>query len=431
MKILIAAKSEAGHVNPVASAASILISEGNQVAALTGEQFRRQFEDIGALFHPLPADASPDVANVIAHDPTLRNLPEDAPQLTRFQIAVERALVDPIPLQHVMLQAVLRHFAADVILTESGFLGILPLLLGARERRPRVVICGTYFLTWERDDGAPYLGGWRPASTQAQRAQYAGLARDHDRLFEQPLIARADELMKNLGARSLRRGVFESAIELADAYLQPSVPSFEFPRASLPASVRFIGGLPITPNLHPLPAWAADLDGRKKVVHVTQGTVANKDFGMLLAPTLAALGDDPDVLVVAITGGRPLDTIPGTMPPNARVASFLPYEWLLPKVDVFVTNGGNGSVNQALTFGVPLVTAGLSEDKADVNARVAWSGVGIDLATGHPTPDALRNAIRTVLANPGYRMEAARKAREFAAIDTRAEIIRAVTSRST
>jgi UDP:flavonoid glycosyltransferase YjiC (YdhE family) len=180
-----------------------------------------------------------------------------------------------------------------------------------------------------------------------------------------------------------------------------------------------------------LPAWAADLDGRKKVVHVTQGTVANKDFGMLLAPTLAALGDDPGVLVVAITGGRPLDTIPGTMPPNARVASFLPYEWLLPKVDVFVTNGGNGSVNQALTFGVPLVTAGLSEDKADVNARVAWSGVGIDLATGHPTPDALRNAIRTVLANPGYRMEAARKAREFAAIDTRAEIIRAVTSRST
>jgi UDP:flavonoid glycosyltransferase YjiC (YdhE family) len=237
--------------------------------------------------------------------------------------------------------------------------------------------------------------------------------------------------MKNLGARPLRRGVFESAIELADAYLQPSVPSFEFPRASLPASVRFIGGLPITPNLHPLPAWAADLDGRKKVVHVTQGTVANKDFGMLLAPTLAALGDDPGVLVVAITGGRPLDTIPGTMPPNARVASFLPYEWLLPKVDVFVTNGGNGSVNQALTFGVPLVTAGLSEDKADVNARVAWSGVGIDLATGHPTPDALRNAIRTVLANPGYRMEAARKAREFAAIDTRAEIIRAVTSRST
>jgi UDP:flavonoid glycosyltransferase YjiC (YdhE family) len=47
---------------------------------------------------------------------------------------------------------------------------------------------------------------------------------------------------------------------------------------------------------------------------------------------------------------------------------------MLPKIDALVTNGGYGSVNQALSFGVPLVTAGTGEDKADVNARVAWSG---------------------------------------------------------
>ncbi len=57
----------------------------------------------------------------------------------------------------------------------------------------------------------------------------------------------------------------------------------------------------------------------------------------------------------------------------------------------------------AALFGIPLVTAGLTEDKADVNARVAWSGVGIDLATNEPTPQALREAVRTVLENPTYR----------------------------
>jgi UDP:flavonoid glycosyltransferase YjiC (YdhE family) len=95
----------------------------------------------------------------------------------------------------------------------------------------------------------------------------------------------------------------------------------------------------------------------------------------------AALADEPDVLVVVTTGGRSLDAIPGSVPSNVRLATYLPFEWLLPKVDVLVTYGGYGSVNQALSFGVPLVTAGLTEYKADVNVRVAWSGVGINLAT--------------------------------------------------
>jgi UDP:flavonoid glycosyltransferase YjiC (YdhE family) len=91
---------------------------------------------------------------------------------------------------------------------------------------------------------------------------------------------------------------------------------------------------------------------------------------------------------------------------------------------VFVTNGGYGSVNQAMSFGIPLVTAGLTEDKADVNARVAWSGVGINLATNEPTPQALREAIRTVLESPTYRWHASSIADEFGGIDTRSEILR-------
>jgi UDP:flavonoid glycosyltransferase YjiC (YdhE family) len=99
---------------------------------------------------------------------------------------------------------------------------------------------------------------------------------------------------------------------------------------------------------------------------------------------------------------------------------------MLSKVDVFVTNGGYGSVNQAMSYGIPLVTAGLTEDKADVNARVAWSGVGIDLATNEPTPQALRDAVRAVLDRPTYRKRASSMAAEFNGIDTRAEILRII-----
>ena len=219
--------------------------------------------------------------------------------------------------------------------------------------------------------------------------------------------------------------MFDSVVGLADAYLQLTVPSFEFPRA-FPASVHFVGRPPIIPDQAPLPSWAHDLDGSRKVVLVTQGTLANHNFGLLIAPTLAALANEPDLLVVATAGGRPVDAIPGPIPANARLAQYLPFEWILPKADVFVTNGGYGSVNQAMSFGIPLVTAGLTEDKADVNARVAWSGIGIDLATNEPTPQALREAVRTVLDRPAYRRRASSMAVEFSGIDTRAEILRII-----
>jgi len=216
--------------------------------------------------------------------------------------------------------------------------------------------------------------------------------------------------------------LFHSVVELADAYMQLSVPSFEFPRP-IPPSVHFVGTPPIIPGQVPPPPWADELDGSRKVVLVTQGTVANHNFDLLIAPTLAALAHEPDVLVVATAGGRPVDAIPGSVPANARVSSYLPFEWLLPRVNVLVTNGGYGSVNQAMSFGIPLVTAGMTEDKADVNARVAWSGVGINLATNEPTQESLREAVRTVLDRPAYRLRASQMAAEFAGIDTRSKIL--------
>ena len=218
---------------------------------------------------------------------------------------------------------------------------------------------------------------------------------------------------------------FDAVVELADAYMQMTVPSFEFPR-DIPPSVHFTGALPITPNQAPLPSWVHELDGSRKVVLVTQGTRVNHNFGLLIAPTLAALANAPDLLVVITAGGRPIGAIPGPIPGKARLASYLPFEWMLPKVDILVTNGGYGSVNQAMRFGIPLVNAGLTEDKVDVNARVAWSGVGIDLATNEPTPRALRESIRTVLDKPNYRSRAALIADEFAQIGTRSEILRIV-----
>jgi UDP:flavonoid glycosyltransferase YjiC (YdhE family) len=60
--------------------------------------------------------------------------------------------------------------------------------------------------------------------------------------------------------------------------------------------LHFVGTPPIIPGQAPLPPWGHELDGSRKVVLVTQGTVANHNFELLIAPTLAALANEPDVL---------------------------------------------------------------------------------------------------------------------------------------
>jgi hypothetical protein len=126
----------------------------------------------------------------------------------------------------------------------------------------------------------------------------------------------------------------------------------------------------------------------------------------LIVPTLSALADD-DVLVVATTGGRPVASVQGPVPPNARIEPYVPYEHLLPRVDAMVTNGGYGGVQLALAHGLPLAIAGDGEDKPEVGARVAWSRVGLDLRTGRPRPATIRTAVHRLLTEPTFRARAA------------------------
>jgi UDP:flavonoid glycosyltransferase YjiC (YdhE family) len=80
-----------------------------------------------------------------------------------------------------------------------------------------------------------------------------------------------------------------------------------------------------------------------------------------------------------------------------------------------VTNGGYGGVQYALRYGVPIVATGGKEDKPEVGARVAWTGVGRRIRSEHPTPRALRRDILAVLNQPRYRQASQRIAADLAA----------------
>src|SRR3981189_508259 len=346
MKILIASTPATGPLNPLLAIGHILIAESHQVAFLSGSALRSRIEGIGAPFHAFPAGADFGLRDIPSVVPEIKDLP---PGPEWLRVIIERVFIDPVPAQHKGLQQVLRDFPADVIIGDDMMFGVLPMLLVPGAKRPAIVLCGTSILHWRRADGAPYFAGLPPATTPAQLREYPAIAQEHDRIIYEPVGRRLNRLLKDLGVGPLSTPPFDSGVELADAYMQLTVPSFEFPR-DLPPSVHFVGAPPIIPNQASLPSWAHELDGSRKVVLVTQGTVANHDFGLLIGPTLAALANEPDLLVIATAGGRPIDAIPGPIPGNARLASYLPFDWVLPRVTCLAPTGGTAAANRVITL---------------------------------------------------------------------------------
>ncbi len=132
---------------------------------------------------------------------------------------------------------------------------------------------------------------------------------------------------------------------------------------------------------------------------------------------------------MATTGGRPIAAVRRDSP-NLIVSEFVPFDLLLPHVDVMVTNGGWGGVHFALSHGVPLVVAGSTEDKAEVGARLARSGAGVRLRSGSPGPARIRRAVETVLRDPAYRTRAEELAAELAELDATRSISQVIIGRA-
>jgi MGT family glycosyltransferase len=162
-----------------------------------------------------------------------------------------------------------------------------------------------------------------------------------------------------------------------------------------------------------LPKWWDELKNGKSVVHVTQGTVAT-DENELILPTIKALANEN--VIVIVTTNNP-DKLKG-LPSNIIVDRFIPHSLLLPYVKVMITNGGYNGVKEALANGVPLIVAGESEDKPEVASRVAYSGAGINLKTGNPEPNQLKQAVLEILNNPSYKEKAKMIKKEFIEYDS-------------
>ncbi|MDQ1512414.1 MAG: hypothetical protein QOC59_256 [Microbacteriaceae bacterium] len=425
VRVLLPSTPVYGHVMPMITIGRGLTRLGHHVTLLSGRKYAETARQAGLDFVPLPADIDFDDADLDGFLPD-RHRHKGIAALRHDVIGV---FVRTIPSQHAAVTALMASGDYDVVLAESNFAGIVPTLLNLpRDRRiPVFAVCPTP-LSVTSVDCAPTGIGLAPGHTALSRLRNRAL---NALIHGGPLKAvdtAAAEVLERMGSAPLPGNVFDH-VTLFDLAFHLAPAGFEYPRRELPDTVRFVGPLPLQSSADtPLPDWWSDLDGARPVVHVTQGTIDNADPGRLIVPTIRALAGE-DVLVVASTGGKPvadvLEQLGGTLPENARVAEFLPYDRLLPKTAVMVTNGGFGGVQHALSFGVPLVVAGVTEDKPEVAARVAWSGAGVNLRRGRPSAKRVRAGVHRVLRDERYRSGAARLRGQIAAVGSPVDTISA------
>jgi MGT family glycosyltransferase len=411
MKILIASIPAAGHLNPLLSIASVLVESGHEVAVQVNEDLRAAVEAAGhRLLSEIPnAQTSPGY-----YFETYPERMQKSPGMEMTGYDLVHFFARNIAAQSASLKMALYDFPADLILADSIYWGTLPMLLGPRDKRPAIAHLGVSVVNIGSGKNIPM----RPGETPEQREAELQL---RERFMLRPAQQALNAALAGLGYPALPCPILEAMTELPDLYLHPGIESFEYPDSN--SKVRYIGALPTPAGQLKLPKWWQQIDRSKYLVLVTQGTVANRDFGQVIAPALVALGGREDVTIIVTTGGQPVESIPVAIPSNARIVSFLPYAQIMPEIDLLITNGGYGTVNMAISHGIPIISAGLTEDKEEVSAHVQWSGAGIDLRTNQATPEAIEHAVDEIFTQPGYRERAQQLSFEFASHDVKAELL--------
>ncbi|KUJ07109.1 UDP-Glycosyltransferase/glycogen phosphorylase [Mollisia scopiformis] len=425
-----------GHTMPLRAIAKNLIEQGYEVIFLTGSHFKKEIEAIGAQFVPFQgnADFSETTGWALVPPP-----PEilRGPQFLNF--ILRWFFAGPLVEHYNTLQSVLEEVEERekgrevVVVFDQSWWGALPTRLGAPGLKPSGIVgIGIIPVGLSGKDVPPFGLSLKPDSSGQSTEKFAGLTK---KVYGEDYATTQNEFIRNLkkiGVKHLREDAHIMDLEytLPDKFLQMCVPSIEWPRVDLPKNFRFAGGLPkghrdASPSL---PEWWDDIThGKDKIVVVSQGTLLSLDFTQLIIPTLEGLKDLPGIIVVAALG-RKGATLPEdyVVPSNARIGDFIPFDELFPLSDVFVTNGGYGGLNHALSHGLPMVFSGVQTDKPENAVRAEWAGVGVNLDVESPAPLAVREAVDKILGNSEYREKAKAIEREMDSYDPMGAIVQAI-----
>ena len=204
------------------------------------------------------------------------------------------------------------------------------------------------------------------------------------------LAATAHEVLTRRAAGRLSLGDLTSGGGQPTIYVYPE--ALHNPGRPLPDHHVFIGSLARTEQLGgvALPTGA----GPRVTVALGSFLSARSDV-LAIAARAAHLGG----WRLALAHGSSSLADIGPLPSGAMVSRHLPQVALLEHTDVFIHHGGNGSVTEAATAGVPTIVLPFSTDQFAGAAAIERTSLGVALAPNTLTPEQLLDAVTEVLTN--------------------------------
>ncbi|SER73187.1 glycosyltransferase [Lentzea albida] len=166
-----------------------------------------------------------------------------------------------------------------------------------------------------------------------------------------------------------------------------------------------------------------EIDSGKPLVYLTLGTVSHTATDVL-RQAIAGLARLPVTVLVALGPGA----LPGDVPPNVRIAGFVPQAEVLRRADLVVHHGGTGTVLGTLAAGLPQLLLPQGADQF-VNADVVEAtGAGAKLVGPEITADAVTAAAGRLLDDPAVREVAGRAGSEITGMPDPAAVVDQLTA---
>lgn len=410
-KVLFATVPLDGHVSPLTGFAKYLKDQGCEVVWYTSALFKEKMEELGIHLHPFVTAKDANTSNFETMFPE-RSLIDDP--AARLDFDLSEVFARRSTEYYEDIRNLYRSFPFEIMIADSMFSGI-PLV--RHLMNIPVISVGIIPLAENSVDLAPYGMALPPAANDAERVQYAELARQMKEVMLKKSIDIFDAILTALNVPHERSVLFDQLIRQSSLYLQIGTPSFEYERSDVGKNIRYVGALGPYINRKLAATWFDErLNKYRKIILLTQGTV-ERDINKLIIPTLEAF-KGTDVLVVTATANNQTAALRAQYPyDNIIVEDYIPFDEIMPYASVYVTNGGYGGTLLSIKHKLPMVTAGIHEGKNEVCARIGYFRLGINLVTDTPTAEQVREAVYKVLADNTYKDNVARLADEINTYD--------------
>jgi UDP:flavonoid glycosyltransferase YjiC (YdhE family) len=403
----------AGHFLPLTGMAMKLKERGHDVRWYSGKIFSYAITDLGIHVYPFHKALEVTQFNIDDVFPERKGLRAGVRKL-KFDIKnifVDRGVefLDDIIEIH-------REFPFEVLVSDVAFLGAE---LVQKVLSVKFVSISVMPLMCTSKDLPPYGMGLLPDYSFLGKMRSSFL-----RFIAKQIVFKQSTDAYNImtaafGIPAHHCVIWDIPAIVADGFVQNGVPEFEYKRSDLPVKIRFAGPLFAykaqrrRPNNY---SWADKVGTYDKTILISQGT-AEPFHTKLIIPALEGLKDLRYLLIVA-TGSHGTDSLREQYrQDNIVIEDFIDFEYIMPKADVFVTNGGFGGTLVGIAQGTPMVAAGINEAKNEICARIGYFKIGINLNTENPTPASIATAVEKVLSDATYKENVARLSNIFKSCD--------------